>query len=213
MTDSKIKIMIVDDHTVVRNGLKFSLQALDDMMLVGEAGSGEEALLLCDQLQPDVVLMDLKMEGMDGIAATRVIRQKHPATQVIALTSFHDKGQIEAMMQAGAIGYLLKSVSMQELKQAIRAAYRSQPVYAPRVTQTLLEASDEPPAPVITLTDRQQETLRLLVAGLSNIEIARDLGVSPHTARYHVSALLARLGATNRAEAVAIALKHGLIDG
>ncbi len=211
MSDPKIKLMIVDDHTVVRNGIKYGLLAFNDITLVGEAESGEQAVALCAGLHPDVVLMDVKLDGMGGIAATQAIRRQYPHIQVIALTSFHDKEMIEAMTEAGAISYLLKNVSMQQLAQAIRAAHRRQPVYDPKVTQTLLEAADEPPPPAITLTDRQQETLRLLVDGLSNMEIARQLDVSPHTARYHVSAILAKLGATNRAEAVSIALKYGLV--
>ena len=151
------------------------------------------------------------MDGMDGIAATRAIRRKYPRLQVIALTSFHDKEMIEAMMQAGAIGYLLKNVSVQELGQSIRAAFHNQPTYAPKVTQTLLDTAGEPTELAITLTDRQQEVLLLMVEGLGNIEIARRLDITKHTARYHVSAILAKLEVANRAEAVALALKYNLV--
>ncbi len=210
MTAPKIKVLIVDDHVVVRNGIKYSLQSFDNIALVGEAGSGEESLLLCAQLQPDVVLMDLKMEGMDGIAATRLIRQNHPAIQVIILTSFHDKDLIEEALQVGAIGYLLKNVSVPALGQAIRAAYTGQSSYAPQVTQALLEPTVPMTTPNIALTERQQEVLLLMVEGLSNIEIAHHLDITKHTARYHVSAILSKFSAANRAEAVALALKYGL---
>jgi NarL family two-component system response regulator LiaR len=207
-----IRIMIVDDHTVVRGGLKYFLLAFKDMELVGEAASGEEALRLCGQLQPDVVLMDLKMTGgTDGVAATKAIRADYPEVKVIALTSFQEGELVKKAMEAGAIGYLLKDVDIDKLAEAIRAAYAGRPTLAPEAAQALIEVTVGPPQPDFELTDRQKEVLALLVHGLSNVEIAEQLHISLSTARHHVSLILAKLGAANRAEAAALAVQHGLV--
>lgn len=208
---SRIRVVVVDDHAVVRSGIEYSLLALDDIELVGSAGSGAEALSLCEQMRPDVVLMDMMMPGMSGVAATRAIRTRYPNTRVIALTSFQDGSLVQDALQSGAISYLLKDVGMEELADAIRAAHAGQVTLAPEAAKALAEAAVQPEEPEYALTDRERQVLALIVAGKSNVEIADELTVSLSTARFHVSTILSKLGATNRAEAAAIAVKHGLI--
>jgi len=207
-----IRVLLVDDHAVVRSGLSAFLLAFDGLELVGEAGSGEEAVRLCDRLQPDVVLMDLVMPGMDGAQATRAIRDKCPAIQVIALTSFKEQELVEGAMEAGAIGYLLKNVSADELAGAIRAAHAGRPTLAPEAAQALIQATREPQKIGFDLTQREREVLALLVQGLNNPEIAERLVVSRSTAKFHVSSILSKLGVASRTEAVALAVKEGLLD-
>ena len=208
---SRIGVMVVDDHTVVRNGIRFSLLAFDDIELVGEADSGEEALRLCTQLQPDVILMDMVMPGMDGAATTRAIRARYPKAQVLALTSFQEGNLVEEALKAGAIGYLLKDVAVDELADAIRLAYAGQSTLAPAAAQSLAKVAAQPSKLDFDLTDRQQEVLALMVEGLSNAQIAEQLTISLPTARFHVSTILSKLDATNRAEAAALAVKYRLI--
>jgi len=212
MSDEKpIRVMLVDDHAVVRSGLGAFLLAFDDLELVAEAGSGEEAVRLCEQFRPDVVLMDLVMPGMDGAAATRAIREQCPDIQVIALTSFKEKDLVEGALQAGAIGYLLKNVSADELADAIRAAHAGRSTLAPEAAQVLIQATREPPAPGYDLTEREREVLTLMVEGLSNPEIAERMVVSRSTVKFHVSNILSKLGVTGRTEAVALAVQHHLV--
>jgi NarL family two-component system response regulator LiaR len=207
-----IRVLLVDDHAVVRSGLSAFLLAFDDLELVGEAGSGEEAVRLCDRLQPDVVLMDLVMPSMDGAQATRTIREKCPTIQVIALTSFKEKELVEGAMEAGAIGYLLKNVSADELAKAIREAHAGRPTLAPEATQALIQARRKPQKVGFDLTEREREVLALLVEGLNNPEIAQRLVVSRSTVKFHVSSILSKLGVASRTEAVAVAVKEGLLQ-
>ena len=212
MTQSNpIKVLLVDDHMVVRSGLSTVLAVYDDMQLVGEARDGEEALRLCERLQPDVVLMDLLMPKMDGVAATRVIKERWPQIQVIALTSFKEKEYVEGALKAGASGYLLKNVSAEELVNAIRRAAAGQPSLSPEAAQVLIQKVNEPPPPGQDMTDREKEILALMVEGLSNNEIADRLFVSPSTVKFHVSNVLSKLGVTGRTEAVALAIKYKLV--
>lgn len=208
---SRIRVMIVDDHEVVRTGLRFSLLALDDVELVGEAGNGEEALRVCDEVQPDVVLMDLAMPQMDGIAATHAILERHSRVQVIALTSFQKGEMVQDALRAGAISYLLKDVELDELAEAIRLAHAGRSTLSPEAAKALVEATKKPPDLGHDLSERELEVLALLVEGLSNAEIAEQLIISHHTARFHVSTILSKLGAANRAEAAALAVKHRLV--
>jgi NarL family two-component system response regulator LiaR len=212
MTQSNpIRVVLVDDHAVVRSGLGAFLLAFDDLELVGEAGSGEEAVRLCEQVQPDVILMDLVMPGMDGAAATRAIRERCPQVQVIALTSFKEDELVQGALQAGAISYLLKNVSADELADAIRAAHAGRPTLAPEAAQALVQAASHPPPPGHDLTPREREVLALMVEGLSNPQIAERLVVSRSTVKFHVSSILSKLGVDGRTEAVALAVQNHLV--
>ncbi|HLF27712.1 MAG TPA: response regulator transcription factor [Anaerolineae bacterium] len=206
-----IRVMLVDDHTMVRRGLATFLKVFDDLELAGEAASGEAAIQLCAQVLPDIVLMDMVMPDMDGATATRAIRQRSPSVQVIVLTSFKEEGLIQSALQAGAIGYLLKDVSADELAQAIRAAHAGRATLSPEAAQALVHAATQPPAPGHDLTERERAVLALLVEGLNNTEIAEKLVVSPSTIKSHVSHILAKLGVASRTEAVALAVRHRLI--
>jgi NarL family two-component system response regulator LiaR len=210
-TPATIRILLVDDHAVVRSGLSAFLLAFDDLELVGEAGSGEEAVTKCEILHPDVVLMDLLMPNMDGAQATAAIREKHPEIQVIALTSFKEEELVERAIKAGAIGYLLKNVSADELAEAIRAAKSGKPTLAPEAAQALMHAAMKPQELGFDLTPRELEVLALMVEGLSNPDIAERLVISRSTVKFHVSSILSKLGATSRTEAVSLALQHKLV--
>ncbi|MBN1890943.1 MAG: response regulator transcription factor [Thermoflexales bacterium] len=212
MTDSKaIRVMLVDDHAVVRSGLSAFLLAFDDLELVAEASGGSEALRQCQAARPDVVLMDLVMPDMDGATATRQIKAQCPHVQVIALTSFKEQDLVQGALQAGAISYLLKNVSADELADAIRKACAGRATLAPEAAQVLVRAAQQPPAPGFDLTSREKEVLALMVEGLSNPDIAGRLVVSQSTVKFHVSSILSKLGVSGRTEAVALALKHKLV--
>jgi two-component system, NarL family, response regulator LiaR len=187
------------------------LLAFDDLELVGEANGGAEAMRICSATKPDVVLMDLVMPEMDGAAATRAIRQRYPDVQVIALTSFKEHDLVQAALQAGAIGYLLKNVSAEELANAIRAAQAGRPTLAPEAAQALIHNATQPAAPGGDMTDREREVLALMIEGLNNAEIAERLIVSRSTVKFHVSSILSKLSASSRTEAVATALQHHIL--
>jgi NarL family two-component system response regulator LiaR len=215
--DKPIRVMVVDDHAVVRSGIRFSLLAFDDLALVAEARNGKEALALCGQMcdseaMPEVVLMDMLMPEMDGVAATRAILDRYPEVQVIALTSFETGSLVQDALQAGAMGYLLKDAAIDELAEAVRAAYAGRVTLAPAAARALAEANQESTTPGHNLTDREREVLALVVEGLSNLQIARQLDISLSTARFHVSTILSKLGAANRAEAAALAVRNDLLS-
>ena len=211
MSDNTIRVLLVDDHTVVRSGLGAVLMSYDDMKLVGEASNGEEAIHLCQQLKPDVVLMDLMMPVVDGISATRTIHEKMPEIHIIALTSFNERDMVEGALKAGAISYLLKTVSAAELVGAIRGAAAGKPSLSPEAAQVLVQGLKQDKSKQYDLTDREREILALMVEGLPNQEIAEKLVVSQSTVKFHVSNILSKLEVNTRTEAVALALKNKLV--
>ena len=206
-----IRVMLVDDHTMVRRGLATFLMVFDDLTLAGEAESGEAAIQLCAQVLPDVILMDMVMPDMDGATATRLIRQQFPQVQVIALTSFKEGKLIKNALEAGAIGYLLKDVSADELAQAIRAAHSGRATLSPEAAQVLIEIANQSPAPGLDLTEREREVLTLMIEGLNNTQIAGRLTISPSTIKSHVSNILSKLGVASRTEAVTLALRNHIV--
>jgi NarL family two-component system response regulator LiaR len=204
--------MLVDDHLMVRRGLATFLKVFDDLLLVGEAESGEAAIQLCAEALPDVILMDMVLPMMDGATTTRAIRQQFPQVQVIVLTSFKEGELIKKALEAGAIGYLLKDVSADELARAIRAANSGRATLSPEAAQVLVETVNQPPTPGLDLTEREREVLALMVEGLNNTQIAGRLTVSPSTIKSHVSSILSKLGVASRTEAVTLALRTRIVS-
>lgn len=202
-----IRIMLVDDHAMVRRGLATFIKVFDDLELVGEASNGETAINLCAQLLPDVILMNIVMPDMDGITAAGIIRQRFPTVQVIALTSFKEEKLVQSALQAGALGYILKNVSAEDLAQAIRTVHSGRSSLSPEASQALVHAATQPLPPGHDLTMREQEVLAALAIGLNNMEIADKLVVSPSTIKSHVSHILGKLNVTSRTEAAALAVR------
>ena len=205
-----IKVLLVDDHTVVRGGLSKFLMVNKDLKLVGEASDGEEAVQKVSLYKPDIVLMDLMMPGMDGITATRQIYQKYPKVKVIALTSFAEQNMVQGALQAGAIGYLQKNVTARELGHAIRSAHEGKMTLSPEATQVLANSVAQPQIPGEQLTERERDVLKCMVDGLNNNEIAENLVVSLGTVKFHVSNIFHKLGVDSRVEAVKLAIEQKL---
>ena len=212
ISSQPIRVMLADDHTMVRKGLATFLKVFDDLELAGEADGGQAAIKLCGEVLPDVVLMDMVMPDVDGAAATRIIRQMYPQVQVIALTSFKEGELIKKALESGAIAYLLKDVSADDLARAIRAAYAGRSTLSPEAAQALVQVTSQPPVPGLDLTEREREVLALLVEGLNNTQIAGRLTVSPSTIKSHVSNVLSKLGVASRTEAVTLALRSRIIS-
>ena len=206
-----IRVLIVDDHAVVRSGLATFLMIYDDLELVAEAGGGREAVRICQEKEVDVVLMDLVMPEMDGASATQAIKTACPHVQVIALTSFPEEDLVQGALRAGAISYLLKNVSADKLAEAIRAAHAGRGTLAPEAAQALIHAATAPSQPNYDLTPRELEALDLMIKGLSNPQIAEKLIISQSTVKFHVSSVLSKLGVNSRTEAVALAIQKKLI--
>jgi len=211
----KIRVMVVDDQTLIREGLALLLEMMPDLQVVGQAAGGREALALVADLSPDVVLMDVRMPGMNGVAAARKICARYPHTRVIMLTTFDDDDYVFESLHAGAVGYLLKDANPDRLAAAIRAVHAGDAILAPAITKKVIRraalAEDEPLFSE-RLTPREGEVLRLMVAGKSNADIARRLYLSKGTVKNHVSHILAKLGARDRAQAVRRAVEWGVLD-
>jgi len=210
-TPHKIRVMLVDDHNVVRSGLATFLKAYDDLELVGEARNGLEAVNLCRQEKPDVILMDLMMPEMDGIAATRAILADYPEIKIIAMTSFEDEQLVQGVLAAGAISYLLKNVTSDELAKAIREAVSGRSTLSPEAARVLVQATRPTKQPVYDLTEREMEVLNLVVQGQSNQQIAEALVISLATVKAHISSILSKLQVSSRSEASAYAIKHKIV--
>ncbi|MBB6099921.1 DNA-binding NarL/FixJ family response regulator [Deinobacterium chartae] len=208
-----IRVLLVDDHALVREGTRALLSRQDDLEVVGEAGNGAQALELCATLRPDVVVMDVNMPEMGGIEATRQIKRAHPQIAVIGLSAHDDEAFVMALLEAGAAGYLLKDAPGQELINAIHAARRGESVIAPQLTQMLLKRVRQgTPERAYNLTDREREVLLEAARGFSNKEIAKRLDISPKTVEVHLSALFEKLDVASRTEAVIGAMKRGIIQ-
>ena len=211
-TSQTIKVMLVDDHNVVRSGLATFLKAYDDLELAGEAKNGLEAVHRCHQKKPDVILMDLMMPQMDGIAATRAILADYPDIRIIAMTSFEEEELVQGVLAAGAISYLLKNVSSDELAAAIRAAFLGRSTLSPEAARALIQATRPTKQPSFDLTEREREVLNLVVQGHSNQQIADALVISVATVKAHISSILSKLQVSSRAEAIAYAIKNKIVS-
>ena len=212
-SDAKpIRVMIVDDHLLVRDGLNLLVSTFDDLQVVAVADDGDQAVRLCAEAQPDVILMDILMPNMDGPTATGRIRASWPQVQILALTSFVEEELVQRAIGAGAIGYVLKNVSADELAEAIRAARQGRSTIDSDAMQLLIQSAHRPPPLGHDLTDREREVLVLVADGLTNKEIAEKLILSPATVRVYVSHILSKLGAGNRTEAARLALENNLVS-
>lgn len=212
MASKSIRVMIVDDHPIVRDGLKNMLLAFDDLALTGEAENGRAALAICQQELPDVILMDILMPGMDGIQAARAILDQFPDVKIIMLTSYPKDDLVQEALDAGAVGYILKNASIDAIAGAIRSAHSGEYALGPDAMKALIHSKNAAPKPGSDLTKRELEVLALIVEGLSNEEIGERLVISPATAKHHVSVCIQKLGAANRAQAAALAIKNSLVS-
>ena len=220
---TRIRVLIVDDHAMVRRGMRDFLDLHDDLEVVGEASDGKGALQAVETLRPDVVVMDLLMPGVDGIAATAEIKARHPSIEVVAITSFIEEDRITAAIEAGASGFLLKDAEADDLAAAIRAAHAGEVYLDPAVAGIVARrmragasqraSGQDGTAAVDRLTGRERDVMACLARGLSNQAIATELGMAERTARTHVSNILAKLGLTSRTQAALFAVEHGLERG
>jgi DNA-binding NarL/FixJ family response regulator len=210
-----VRVVLVDDHPIVRDGLKTLLASLDEVTVVGEAGSGEDALAVAKATTPDVVIMDIDMPGMGGIEATRRLRAELPGSHVLVLTMYGEDDLVFAALRAGARGYLLKGAQQQDVLRTIRAVAQGDAVFSAGVADHLLQNFSQPQPPQLfpELTEREREVLDLLAAGASNLTIARELGLTTKTVANHVSNILAKLQAADRTEAIVRARRAGLGNG
>jgi NarL family two-component system response regulator LiaR len=213
MAEDTIRIVLVDDHIKVHHAIADAIDHWDDIVVVGQGSNGQEAIQLCEEHHPDIILMDVLMPVMDGIEATQIISERFPYVKVLVLSSFQDDDSIQAMLQAGAIGYLLKNSSIDDLAHTIRTANSGTSVFSAEVTQTLLQPAQTAPKRDYSLTPREVEVLKLMVKGLNNRQIGETLVISQSTAKFHVSSILTKLDVSSRIEAVALAVEHNLVSG
>jgi len=207
-----IRVLVVDDHAVVREGLRSFLELQDGLEVVGDAADGAAGIEAAERLRPDVVLLDLVMPGVDGLAALRALRERLPGTRAIVLTSFADDDKLLPALRAGAAGYLLKTAPPAEVARAVRAAYAGEAVLDPVVAARLLEELARDSEPLDRLTPREREVLVLLGRGFPNKRIAQDLRLSEKTVKTHVGHVLAKLGVTDRTQAAVVAVRAGLVE-
>jgi len=208
----KIRVVIVDDHVLVRSGLEVVLGMFEDIELVAQAGDGDEAIRLCREHHPDVVLMDLVMPGgTSGVEATKEVLASCPGVKVVALTSFGEDELIHETLRAGAIGYLMKNVTADELADAVRAAHAGRSTLAPEAADVLVRSVSAPPQGADSLTAREREVLKLMADGLTNADIGERLVIGVATVKTHVSSIIAKLGVSTRTEATSIAIRRGLV--
>ncbi|MGZ4396720.1 MAG: response regulator [Gaiellaceae bacterium] len=207
-----IRVLVVDDHAVVREGLRTFLELQDGIEVAGEAADGAEAIDVAERIQPDVVLMDLVMPRLDGLAAMRALRERLPQTRVVVLTSFFDDEKLLPALRAGAAGYLLKNAQPQEVARAVRAAHAGEALLDPAVAARLVDTLAGGKEPLDRLTPREREVLELLGRGFPNKLIARELALSEKTVKTHVGNVLAKLGVTDRTQAAVLAVRAGLVD-
>lgn len=210
--DEVTRLVVVDDHTLLREGLVCLLALAPDIEVVGEAANGEEALYICAMVQPHIVLMNIMMPELDGIATTRKIRQQFPDIQVIILTSRTDEEFVQQALAAGALSYIIKTTSSDALVSAIRAAKQRVSTLAPEARLALIHSKATLPEVGDDLTEREQEVLILLAEGMSNQEIARQLHISYSTVQFHVGHILSKLGATNRVQAATVAIRNHIVS-
>jgi two-component system, NarL family, response regulator LiaR len=207
-----IKILVADDHSITREGIKTLLSVYDDLMHIGEAANGQEAVDACKKLRPDVVLMDMDMPILDGVSATRAIKAENKDIKILALTSFADKKLIRNAIQAGASGYIIKNISPAELAEAIRSSFYGQTALSPEATEAIVEEMKEPGTKDFRLTEQELKILKLLSMGETNKRISEELFISPHTVKFHLSNIFSKLGASTRAQAAFIANKNNLLQ-
>lgn len=205
---SRIRLMVVDDHSLVHRTVSISLEAVDDIEIVAHASNGEQALVLCDEAKPDLILMDMIMPGMDGIEATRRILEKQPEVKILALSGFRDQVGIREMLESGAVGYVLKDATTDSLANTIRTAYEGKSVLSPEVTSILLTGNKEKPD--YGLTPREFEVLKSMTEGLNNREIAAQLSISVSTVRFHITNITTKLNVETRTEAIVLAARQNL---
>ncbi len=214
--ENRISVLLVDDHPIVRNGVKSYLEVLDDMEVIGEASSGEEAIEFVKDNLPDVILMDLIMGGMNGVEATKIIKQIVPSTQIVVLTSHHDDSLVFPALKAGAISYVLKVISPEELANVIRMASKGTAILSPQIAQMLMtemhDRRDEERNPFAQLTEREYEVLKLIAQGNSNAEIASHLYITDKTVKGYVSNILHKLHLADRTQAAVYAWREGLFE-
>jgi NarL family two-component system response regulator LiaR len=210
MQQTVIRVLIVDDHPMIRQGLSYMVRQEPALLLVGEASDGAEALMIAQQVRPDVVLMDFKLPKIDGIVATREILKSNPKARIIMLTSFYEPDVVNEALQAGTVGYLLKTASAGDLVHAIREAHLGRRVLAEEATNALIQAAQSTQVGA-SLTEREREILALIAQGLSNNAISAKLFITVPTVKFHTTNILSKLGVESRTEAVLVAIKHRLV--